>query len=115
MSTPTQQPEYTNKTLEFFVCPTPGCDDYFGHNGMKDLGAIFTGPKIEDRPELQRTTGSTMRHSRAECPSCRERDHIQVERVRMSWVVQVPTSGPPTPELPPYFPQVGSELTIPTQ
>lgn len=70
--------------LRVYVCPTPGCGDYFGHSGIPaDLARHGTGPKTEDRhivsAEDSRMGKAGIRHSRAECPSCRERG-IFVER-----------------------------------
>lgn len=91
----------TGKTIHVYVCPTPGCDNYYGSTDMGDLGSQFTGPKTEDKFALQATTGSTARHTRAACPFCRVRGR-HVERVRMSLQIAVPTTGPATPALPHY-------------
>lgn len=82
-----------------YVCPTPGCGDYYGSSQMPDLGAEFTGPKCEDRGALEARTGSPYRHSRAACPSCRLRG-VAVERALVRVAVPVPANAPPTPALP---------------
>ena len=82
-----------------YVCPTPGCGNYYGASTMGDLGKQFTGPKVEDRAGLARATGSEMRHTRAECPDCRQRG-LAVERKLVERTIQVEASGPPTPPLP---------------
>lgn len=76
------------KTIEVYVCPTEGCGDYYGTAGMPDLHTRFTGPKSEDQPVLEITSGSPYRHTRAECPSCRARGR-RVERVRMRVAVDM--------------------------
>ncbi len=94
-----ERPTYTGKEIVVYICPTPNCTHYYGSPDMGDLGAQFTGPKTEDKPALQKSTGSTARHTRAACPFCRIRG-VYVERVRMTIKVAVPTVGPPTPDLP---------------
>jgi hypothetical protein len=87
------------KVVELYVCPTPDCPDYYGVPGMPNLHQEFTGPKIEDRAALELSTGYQVRHTRAECPTCRGRGR-QVERVLVRAAVEVPAAGVPTPELP---------------
>lgn len=70
--------------MRVYVCPSPGCGDYFGHSGIApDLSSHPTGPKTEDRHQVTKDASRVgvagKRHSRAECPSCRERG-IFVER-----------------------------------
>lgn len=96
-----QPSSYTGKEIVVYICPTPTCTHYYGSPDMGDLSTQFTGPKTEDKPALQKSTGSTARHTRAACPFCRIRG-IYVERVRMTIKVAVPTVGLPTPDLPPF-------------
>lgn len=78
--------------IRVYVCPTPGCGDYFGHTDMPDLAAATTGPKTEDRHQVSqlesRVNVAGKRHSRAECPSCRERG-VFVERILCSISIDV--------------------------
>jgi hypothetical protein len=92
-------PAYTSKRIEVYVCPTPDCPDFYGAAGQNDLHERFTGPKAEDRAALRESTGSSNRHSRAQCPTCRQRG-IQVERVLVGATVLVPTEGPAPQPLP---------------
>jgi hypothetical protein len=92
--------ETTNKKITVYVCPTPGCPDYFGSSTMGDLSQEFTGPMVENRAKLTEETGSPYKHSRAECPTCRIKG-IKVERVPLTTTLKVPAVGPPTPSLPP--------------
>lgn len=62
--------------VQLYICPTPGCDNYYGSSGMPaDLEDRHTGPKTEDRHQVplkdSRVGVAGMRHSRAECPTCR--------------------------------------------
>ncbi len=98
------------KQIEVYVCPTPQCGSYYGHSNMPDLGSWFTGPKTEDMGALEDATGSKYRHSRAACPDCR-RSGREVERVRVTVLIEVPETGPPTPRLP----QRGEPWTLSTQ
>lgn len=76
--------EPQHKTVEVWVCPTPGCGDYYGSSTAGDLTKQHSGPKVEDRAKLKEETGSPWKHNRAECPSCRQRGQkIQRQRVRV--------------------------------
>ncbi len=91
----------TMKTIHVYVCPTPGCPDFFGSTTMGALHHQFTGPMTENKPALLASTGSTARHTRAACPTCRIRG-VHVERVLVTTRISVPTTGPATPDLPRY-------------
>jgi hypothetical protein len=74
--------------LRVYVCPTLGCGDYYGVPDMEDLTTRLTGPKTEDRhiisKEESRVGIAGKRHTRAECPSCRERgEFVQRELVEL--------------------------------
>lgn len=89
------------KEIPVWVCPTEGCTDLFPA-GDVDFQKAMTGPKVEDRAALKKSTGSPERHSRAQCPSCRARG-LHIERIRTTAVVTIPdgvplTSGQPIPE-----------------
>lgn len=99
--------EATRKDIEFYICPTPGCPDYFGSSTMPSLETAWTGPKAEDRGILAVNTGSPHRHNRAECPTCRTQGR-SVQRMRMRITVGVPKEGPPTPPLP----QIDGQLRL---
>jgi hypothetical protein len=102
-ATPVAEPQTSDianaKTVQVYVCPTPGCTSYYGSPTMGDLGKAFTGPNIVEKPNHQKMTGSPYRHTRAACPDCRAHGK-EVERVLMKISVIVPTIGPDTPELP---------------
>lgn len=87
------------KRVRFYVCPTPGCPDYFGSSSMQDLQTEWTGVKIEDRHQtgisVYEDAPMGMRHPRAECPTCRLGGN-HVMRLLAEAVVVVPP-----PELPP--------------
>jgi hypothetical protein len=84
--------------VRVYVCPTPGCGNFFGGSDVGDLASEFTGVRAEDRGDYARKHGSPWRHTRAACPDCRARG-ASVERV--SVVVSVPLPDPvPTPPLP---------------
>lgn len=69
--------------IQVYVCPTDGCGNYYGTSGMPDLSKQYTGPKTEDRfqvpLEQSRVGVAGKRHSRAECPDCRQ-NGIYVDR-----------------------------------
>lgn len=98
--TPDTQPKETRKVVRVYVCPTPGCGNYYGSSGMPDLSQEFSGPKVEDKAAYERSHGSQYRCSRAECPDCRLKGN-PVQRVPLDVAVMVPTEGPPAPPLPP--------------
>lgn len=70
--------------IEVYVCPTPDCTDAVVA-GPQKLEEIGTGPKMEDKhqvtAEASRMGVRGLRHSRAECPTCRAAGRY-VERVR---------------------------------
>jgi hypothetical protein len=89
--------EITSVTM--WVCPTPNCGNFYGSSHDADLTAQFTGPKVENRGELEAVTGSPHKHNRAECPDCRQRG-IKAQRVPTVVRVTLPAHPPPTPALP---------------
>lgn len=89
----------TRKEIQVYICPTPGCGDYYGSGNMPDLGTSWNGPKLEDQGVKELREGSRYTNNRQSCPSCRLRG-VDVQRVLMALAVDVPTEGPPTPELP---------------
>lgn len=92
--------ETTNKYVEVYICPTPGCTSYTAVPlGGPKLEDQWTGPKTENQQSLQKATGSPFTHNRAECPDCRQRG-VKVQRIRLKTVVPVPKVGPPTPPNP---------------
>lgn len=68
--------------LLIYVCPT-GCGNYYGTSGMPDLSVALTGAKTEDKANISveesRVGVQGMRHTRAECPDCRQQGKF-VER-----------------------------------
>lgn len=82
--------------IEVYVCPTPGCGNYYGAKGMPVLEDHHTGPKTEDRHQIpaadSRVGVMGMRHNRAECPDCRIRG-TYVQRQRVTVAVEVPTAA----------------------
>lgn len=84
-------------TIDVYMCPYPGCPDYYGAVGMPDLGSRFTSVMTEERhrepgdPDRGPQPGGIPkgeRHTRAECPTCRAQGR-HVERVRVTGVVVV--------------------------
>lgn len=63
----------TIKTITVYVCPTPGCPDYFGSSGMPKLEDKLTGVYTEIRHSVQvEGLPPGMKHNRANCPTCRQ-------------------------------------------
>jgi hypothetical protein len=60
----------------------------------------FQGVKGEDKDAYAQAHGTPYRHSRAECPDCRQRDGKRVVRIRKRVVIAVDVIGPEPPELP---------------
>lgn len=93
-----QEPTQT-KRVRLYVCPTPGCPDYYGSTTMAILEEEWTGVKIEDRHQtgisVYADAPKGMRHPRAECPTCRKAGK-HVMRLPVEAIVVVPM-----PELPP--------------
>lgn len=85
--------------VRIYVCPIPGCGNYYGTDNMPDLHGVFTGPRTEDIAGHAERTGSRYKHTRAECPACRLRGQ-RVERELVVLEVPEPASVTPTPELP---------------
>lgn len=85
--------------IAVYVCPTIGCGNYYGTNGMPNLHEQFTGAKVEDRSALRDASGSPYRHSRAACPDCRSRG-IKVERQLVNVHIATPAEEITTPALP---------------
>lgn len=87
--------------IQVYVCPTPGCGNYYGTKSIEQLNLRdqFTGPRIEDRATHVQSHGTEYRHSRAECPDCRQRG-VKVERALVFMEVELPDDNTPTPELP---------------
>lgn len=75
-----------------WVCPSPGCADYYAAGGSGDLTSKHTGVKVEDKHLYPASTSRVgevgMRHNRAECPSCRLRG-VHVDRVPVGVLVEV--------------------------
>jgi hypothetical protein len=66
--------------IHVYVCPTPGCQDYYGSGDMGDLAASRQGHRggnFEHRP-------LPVHHTRADCPTCRALGLGRVERVRVA-------------------------------
>lgn len=87
-------PPETVVTISAYVCPTPGCGNYFGSCTMPDLTKEYSGPKTENRhqvPAAQSPVGiEGVRHTRAACPDCRGRG-LDVERRLVTVNVRVPS------------------------
>lgn len=99
--------ERTRKLVTVYVCPTPECDNFTAAplDGSR-LEEQWTGPKLENKVALQESSGSSYKHNRAECPTCRtyrrdiDGNPLLVQRIRLSVPINVPIVGPPTPSLP---------------
>lgn len=85
--------------LDVYICPTPGCPEYYGVAGMGDLHKSFVGPKVENRGALKDSSGHADKHSRAACPTCRM-NGVEVERQRVTVTVFRPEIRTLTPALP---------------
>lgn len=83
-------------TLHVWVCPTKGCGNFYGSSSDQPLTEQFTGPKVEDRAELERKTGSPWKHNRAECPDCRAKG-MKVQRARVAVQAALPEARPAPP------------------
>jgi len=85
-------------TVELYCCPTPGCANFYGAPNLPDLTERLTGVSVDDAAEYIRAHGTRWKHSRAQCPDCRQRfPPIYVERVRITTTVTVPVAGPDAP------------------
>lgn len=81
----------------FYLCPTPGCGNYYGSSSMVDLSKEVALGRPEDHVPAN-NPGRIARHTRAECPDCRARGQ-RVERVLVATHVALP--GPvASPEIP---------------
>lgn len=76
--------------IQVYVCPTDGCMNYYGTSDMPDLTEEYTGPKTENRSQVpadqSRVGIAGARHSRAECPDCRQRG-VYVDRELLTIVI----------------------------
>jgi hypothetical protein len=72
--------------INVYICPTPGCPDYYGMGGMGDLSATRQGHRGAN---FERRSGS-VHHTRADCPTCRAHGRGRVERVRVTLEVERP-------------------------
>lgn len=82
------------RQIVVYVCPTPGCPDYFGHTRV-DLDRPASA-RTEDRHAIREEMGTpedevASRHTRAECPTCRARGR-RVERIRVTATAFVPVT-----------------------
>jgi len=89
------------KTVTLYVCPTPGCPDYYGDGSTADLANQYTGSKVENKGAEPLHTGPDgrtlprgIKHTRANCPTCRAKG-LSVERALCTTTVLVPR--PETP------------------
>lgn len=85
-------------TIQVYVCPTKGCGNYYGTKSIEslDLHNQFTRPRVEDRAAYEQAHGTQYRHTRAECPDCRQRG-VKVERALVFIEVNLPDDNTPTP------------------
>jgi hypothetical protein len=92
---------HTVKQIRVWVCPTPGCPDFYGDGSRADLTASYTGSKVENKHAEPLHTGPDgetlprgIKHTRAQSPTCRTQGRL-VERVLCATTVFVPL--PPEP------------------
>lgn len=76
-----------------WMCPTPGCGNYYGASDAPDLSTEWTGARglnFEPTPAAA--------HTRAQCPDCKARG-VEVERVPVRTTVRrpAPITAPPNP------------------
>lgn len=72
------------KRIHVYVCPTPGCPDYYGSGNTPKLEEEIVGQygaNFEPKPKEDW-------HSRAQCPTCRASGK-KVERVRVELFVPI--------------------------
>lgn len=98
--------EKTTKQIAVYVCPTPGCGNYYGTNAMPDLTKEFSGAKLDDAGAIEAKGQSRFKQSRADCPDCRARGLGRIERVRVNVNVGVQATGSAPSELPAPNPTV---------
>lgn len=65
-----------------WVCPTPGCGNYYGTSGTGDLTKILN-KSITNNPTFPRST----------CPDCHRFGRGTVERIPVTTTVKVPDAG----------------------
>lgn len=77
--------------ITVWVCPTPGCGNYFASSGAPDLSQEKTGKKVEDVAEWEKKTGQRHTHMRSACPDCKAlRNGLLVDRKPVTTRVVVP-------------------------
>lgn len=79
--------------IKIYVCPTEGCPDYVGYGGMPPLegpsaagrggNQVARGQNFENRSE-------SAHHTRADCPTCRQRGLGRVQRVPLTFELKRP-------------------------
>lgn len=79
--------------VSLYVCPTPGCGNFYGSKSMPDLAAAKVEPPVDNKAAwLESHPGDPVKFMRAECPDCRQRGH-RVERVLYTQTIVVPVPG----------------------
>lgn len=57
-----------------YVCPTPGCGNYYGSSSMTDLAKAKIEPPVDNKDSYRKAHGGdTVKFTRDECPDCRQR------------------------------------------
>jgi hypothetical protein len=74
-----------------WICPTPGCFDYYGASSAGNLFKERTYPRAENVGAFRDMHGRDYVCTRATCPSCRQRG-LSVERVPVSIEVNRPSA-----------------------
>lgn len=95
---------YQIKKVSLWVCPTPGCPDFYGDGRDVDLGTQLTGSKTENKhsePIHRGPDGQDLprgfKHTCAQCPTCRAAGRPPSERVLCTTTVLVPLLTAPEP------------------
>lgn len=80
-----------HKIVEVWVCPAPRCGNYYASSSQADtdLAAEMQQGRVEDRKVPLTGEYKPPKHSRAECPDCRQRGE-KVERVKVRTTVLIP-------------------------
>jgi len=68
--------------VALWICPTPGCGNYFGSSGTGDLSKMMN-KSITQQPTFPRSI----------CPDCHRLGRGTIERIPVTTTVKVPDVG----------------------
>jgi hypothetical protein len=88
-------PTAVAKHVEVWVCPTVDCGNYFAASGLagRNLNTEKAQARAEDRYDYKLKYGRDFKHTRANCPDCRQRG-LDVERQLVMLMALVPVVEP---------------------